>query len=116
MPMKNKNGFTLLEVLVALAIAGGLLVSVIALVNHNLDVVNRYQTETIAGMLAKQKILELKRSPVEETGKFPDPYSDYEYSSRIEDGPLPGLKSMLVVVTKEGASGDSASFRVFFRG
>ncbi len=116
MPRRNRNGFTLLEVLVALAIAGGLLISIIELVNHNLSVVNRYQTEAVAGMLARQKIQELKQSPKEENGSFPEPYADYEYSTKIEDGPLPGLKSMVVVVTHGTEGRDSASFRVFYRG
>ena len=42
------NGFTLLEILIALAIVGGLLVTVIASLNYHLGIVERHETITVA--------------------------------------------------------------------
>ncbi|MDA8168518.1 MAG: prepilin-type N-terminal cleavage/methylation domain-containing protein [Nitrospiraceae bacterium] len=109
---RSKGGFTLLEVLIALAIVGGLLVSIIELVNHNISVIDRYETLSTEMMLAKEKLTDLKNAPVETSGVFNAPYSDYQYQSRIEDGPLPQL-NVLVLDVKRGR--DSTQLKMFFR-
>ncbi|MDA8172749.1 MAG: prepilin-type N-terminal cleavage/methylation domain-containing protein [Nitrospiraceae bacterium] len=98
--MRKNKGFSLLEVLIAVAITGGLLVAIIDLVNHHLSVVDRYQTLSIETMLAKEKLWELKAAPREEKGSFPAPYSAYSYKSEIVNGPLPFLNELVLTVSK----------------
>ena len=98
--MKTNKGFTLLEVLVAVAITGGLLVAIINLVNHHLSVIERYQTLSVETMLAKEKLADLRASPREEKGSFPAPYSRYSYKSDIVNGPLPFLNELVLTVRR----------------
>ncbi|MDA8388180.1 MAG: prepilin-type N-terminal cleavage/methylation domain-containing protein [Nitrospiraceae bacterium] len=98
--MKKNKGFTLLEVLVAVAIMGGLLITIIDLVNHHLSVIERYQTLSVETMLAKEKLIGLRAAPREESGSFPEPYSGYSYKSDIVNGPLPFLNELVLTVRK----------------
>ena len=50
------RGFTLLEVMIALAIMAGVLLTVISSFNYHLTVVSRDREETIAVLLARAKI------------------------------------------------------------
>jgi prepilin-type N-terminal cleavage/methylation domain-containing protein len=99
--LRNKSGgFTLLEVVIALAIAGALFVSVLEAVNYQLSVVGRYQDTSVAMMLGQEKIMELSEKPETVSGTFPAPYDDYSFESKIGDGPLPILNVLTLNVTK----------------
>ncbi len=54
------KGFTLLEVMVALAIMSGVVLTVISSVNFHLSLVARDREETIALLLARSKLEELQ--------------------------------------------------------
>jgi general secretion pathway protein I len=54
--MKSERGFTLLEVMVSLAIMAGVILTVISSFNYHLSVVNRDWDETIAVILARAKL------------------------------------------------------------
>ncbi|MDA8091706.1 MAG: prepilin-type N-terminal cleavage/methylation domain-containing protein [Nitrospiraceae bacterium] len=96
----SSNGFSLLEVLIAIAIVGILLVSIINLVNYHISVIDRYQTLSVASMLGKEKLNEMKTAPKKEEGSFPEPYQDYTYKSDIVNGPLPFLNELVLTVSK----------------
>lgn len=98
--MKTNKGFSLLEVLIAVAITGTLLVAIIDLVNHHLSVVQRYQTLSVETMLAREKLKELKAAPRQEEGNFPEPYARYSYRSEIVNGPLPFLDELALTVKR----------------
>jgi general secretion pathway protein I len=108
----NKKGFTLLEVLIALAIVGGLLVAIIESVNYNLSVVDRHEALSTSLMLAKQKIIDIQTSPQRAKGNFDPPFEDYSYEADIGDGPVPGL-AVLVLTVKKGH--DATTMKVFLR-
>jgi general secretion pathway protein I len=91
-------GFTFLEVLIALAIVGGLLVTVIYTLNYHLGIVERHETITIATLLAKEKMADLEKDPVEEKGNFEDPYKNYSYETFVKAAPYPGIAEIIVVV------------------
>jgi general secretion pathway protein I len=102
---KNRNngsdrGFTLLEVMVALALVGGLLISLIYTLNYHLGIAERQETETVALMLCKNKLMELDKDKPDEKGAFPEPYSDYGYEVSIGDSSYPGIVEVSVTVTK----------------
>jgi general secretion pathway protein I len=106
------EGFTLLEVAVALALTAGILITVIEAVNYHLSVVERHRAKAAAMMLCKEKLRKLKAKPLDGGGHFDAPYSDYEYLSEMSDGPLPGV-GLLTLTVKRG--GESAKLRAFFR-
>lgn len=108
----HSKGFTLLEVIISLAIAAGVFVAVLEAVNYQLSVVERYQDTGIAMMLGKEKIKELEIKPEETSGSFPDPYKDYHYESKIGDGPLPTLNIITLNITR---GGDTTVLKVFVK-
>ena len=95
----QKKGFTLLEVLVALAIISGLLVTLIYTVNYQLGIVGRQETVTIATLLAKSTLAELEKKPESKKGQFDSPYEAYTYETAIKDSPYPGVNEITVVVS-----------------
>jgi general secretion pathway protein I len=96
------KGFTLLEVMVSLAIVGGLLVTLIYSLNYHLGIAGRHEFVTIATLLARDKMVEEEKAPAEGKGTFPEPFSDYRYSVGIKDSPFPGIAEMDVTVERNG--------------
>lgn len=94
----SRAGFTLLEILIALAIVGGLLVTVISTLNYHLGIVGRHETITVATFLAKEKMVDLEKNPVQAKGTFEDPYENYTYETFVKDSPYTGISEIIVVV------------------
>jgi general secretion pathway protein I len=94
----TKRGFTLLEIMIALAIIGGLLITLLYSLNYHLGIAERHETLTIATMLAKSKLLDLQKSPAAAKGDFPAPYSAYHYTTEVKPSPYPGISEILVTV------------------
>jgi general secretion pathway protein I len=95
------SGFTLLEVLIALAIVGGLLVTLIYTINYQLGLVERQQTVTVAMLLAKNKMMEMERVPETKTGVFDVPFDGYTYETSVKDSPYPGIGEIIVSVRSD---------------
>ncbi|MGE5299543.1 MAG: type IV pilus modification PilV family protein [Acidobacteriota bacterium] len=93
-----RRGFTLLEIMIALAIIGGLLITLLYSLNYHLGIAERQETLTIATMLAKNKLHEIETSPAATKGDFPDPYGAYHYTTEIKASPYPGISEVLVTV------------------
>jgi general secretion pathway protein I len=85
------KGFTLLEVMLALAIVGGLLITLLYSLNYHLTIAERHETVTIATMLAKSKLIEIEKGPASAKGDFPDPYTHYHYTTEVKDSVYPGI-------------------------
>ena len=98
MKSKVENGFTLLEVLVALAITGGLLVTLIYTLNYQLGLVARQEAVTVATLLAKGKMADMEKSPGNQKGVFEAPYDGYEYETFVKESPYAGISEIVVVV------------------
>lgn len=100
------KGFTLLEIMVALAIIGVALVSLLALGNRTIGVNDRLQHMTRATLLAQQKMAEsenLARSGgiaglSEEQGDFAEPFAAYRWQISLSDTPLPAVRMVTVTV------------------
>lgn len=97
-------GFTLLEIMIALAIIGGLLVTVLYSLNYHLGIAERHEFLTVATMLAKNKISDLEQIPAAGKGTFPDPYSAYNYETGVKPSSYPGLSELWVTVSKDKES------------
>lgn len=100
MPFKGacKGGFILLEVMISLAIAAGLLVTLIYTLNYHLGLAERQLTVTTAVTLAKEKLYEAVKKPGEGSGVFPEPYAAYAFETAVKDSKFPGLREIAVTV------------------
>jgi general secretion pathway protein I len=94
----RQKGFTLLEVLIALAIVGGLLVTLISTLNYHLKVVERQETVTVATLLAKNKMTSLETKPESTKGVFDAPYNGYTYETFLKESPYVGISEIGVIV------------------
>ncbi|GAB4417607.1 MAG: prepilin-type N-terminal cleavage/methylation domain-containing protein [Thermodesulfovibrionales bacterium] len=92
------KGFTLLEVMISLAIVGGLLVTLIYTLNHHLGIAERHGVITISVALAKEKLYEMEKDPGVSKGFFSEPYSSFSYETNIRDSSFPGMSEITVVV------------------
>jgi general secretion pathway protein I len=81
-------GFSLLEVMVALAIISIALVSVYRLHSQTLEMNQQLQFQTIAPLLAQNKLSESEITPPDElaadSGTFGDPYPGYSWQIEVE--------------------------------
>lgn len=96
--IKSPRAFTLLEVMIALAITGSL-VTVVYTLNHHLDIADRHETVTKTMMLGMEKLSEIRKAPAETEGEFPEPYSGYRYKVRVVKSSYPGIEEISVTVT-----------------
>lgn len=96
--LRRKCGFTLLEVLIALAVIGSLLVTVIYTLNYHLSLVEKQETITVATLLAKDKLAAIEKSPEESEGTYDLPYEKYSYETFVKDSPYAGIAEIIVVV------------------
>ncbi|MEW6570051.1 MAG: type II secretion system protein [Nitrospirota bacterium] len=95
------SGFTLLEVLIALAIISGLLVTLIYTLNYQLGLAGRHETLTIATLLAKNKLTEMEKNPESDRGFFGEPYTSYSYETTVKESPYFGVSEIVVVVRSD---------------
>lgn len=93
-----QNGFTLLEVMISLAIVGGLLITLLYSLNYNLGIAERHRVITISTHLAKEKIYEMERTPAAGKGQFPEPYAGFSYETNVKDSLFPGMSEITVKV------------------
>jgi general secretion pathway protein I len=98
--LRQKSGFTLLEVMIALAIVGGLLMTLIYTLNYHLGIAEQHEFLTIGSMLARNKIVEVEREPVSSEGKFPEPFSSYHYKAEVRESSFPGISEIDVLVSR----------------
>jgi general secretion pathway protein I len=79
------KGFSLLEIMIALAILAGVILTVLSSVNYHLSVVSHDREETIAVLLARTK-LDDPSFKVSEAGKgnFAPDWPDYSWETVIK--------------------------------
>lgn len=92
------RGFTLLEVMISLAVVGSLLVTLLYTLNYHLGIAERHRTITISTNLAKEKMYEMEKNPLAGKGRFPEPYAGFAYETTVKDSSFPGMSEISVVV------------------
>lgn len=95
----HAGGFTLLEVMISLAIVGGLLVTLIYTLNYHLGIAGRHRSVTVATSLAAEKMYEMERTPAAGKGQFPEPYEGFSYETAVKASSFPGMSEISVVVS-----------------
>jgi general secretion pathway protein I len=108
----NSNGFTLLEVMIAVAILAMVLVSLLGLKNRSMQDVLKAERITTATLLAKRLMIDVLIKgpllPAEDEGVFPeevygDLYKDYRWKKAIAATQIPQVKEVrIAVLWKEG--------------
>jgi len=93
------RGFTLLEVMISLAIVGGLLVTLIYTLNYHLGIAEQHRETTISVSLAKEKMYAMEKRPLTEKGKFAEPYADFSYETSVKNSSFPGMSEISVTVS-----------------
>jgi general secretion pathway protein I len=103
-------GFTLLEVMVAVAILAMVVVSLLGLRNRSIEDVQLAERITTATLLAKRVMAETllpdtKLAPMEDAGTFDDErFQDYSWKKVISETQIPVILEVRVAVLwKEGA-------------
>jgi len=95
---RGQQGFTLLEVMVSLAIVGGLLMTIIYTLNYNLGISERMFAVTNMTNLAKEKIREMETEPRETEGNFSAPYDALKYETKVRASAFPEITEIAVTV------------------
>ncbi|ALC15359.1 type II secretion system protein GspI [Desulfuromonas soudanensis] len=101
----TSGGFTLLEVMIAMAIVSIALVSLLALGNRSIGVNARLQKITQATLLAQEKMTDIEVRGatggvqlVEEEGVLPEPFAEFRWRTAYEETPLPSVRMVTVTV------------------
>jgi general secretion pathway protein I len=131
--VRDHRGFTLMEVLIAMAILALALPVLLGLRNWDLNLHSRASDITAATMLAQEKLIEAELSPVypvgETTGDFRNPPPGYQVPGDIADRaeryrwkrvitttPLPAVREVKIqILWQQGATDEvlEASTYVF---
>jgi general secretion pathway protein I len=93
------KGFSLLEVLIALAIMSGVIMTVIVSFNYHLGIVVSDKEETAAVLLARTKIDDpgFTELPAGK-GTFAPARADIEWEKTVASTDLPGVQRMILTV------------------
>ena len=95
------RGFTLLEVMVALAIMASVILTLITAFNYQLNQVNRNREETVAILLGRAQLetLELQKDPKPDEGTFAPANPDLHWKLENESTYVPIVKKLTMTVT-----------------
>ena len=94
------SGFTLLEIMIALAIIGITLTVIIHTVNYHAQVLYENTVTTEMYQIAKEKIYELEMNPVKSKGKIEG--TGYQYESTVSNVEEMGLTELKTFVYGKG--------------
>lgn len=105
MTQNRTKGFTLMEVMVAMAILAIVLVSIYQLQSQSISMSTDSRFMTTAALLAQSKMVETENAPAlsnkSENGDFGLDYPQYTWRLDISDTQLPQFKKIEVTVTNK---------------
>lgn len=94
------KGFTLLEVMIALAIAAGVLLTVISSLNYHLSIVGQDADETTAALLGRAKLDDPDfGKETDNKGSFAPEHPALKWEREISQTQFPGLNRISLTVT-----------------
>jgi general secretion pathway protein I len=103
---KQTGGFTLLEVMIAVAILAIGLVAVFQMQSQSISMASEARFRTTASLLAQSKMTDVEASRSlsnrTESGNFAPEHPDYGWSLKITDTMIPGFKRIEVSVHHQG--------------
>jgi general secretion pathway protein I len=94
------KGFTLLEVMVALAIMAGVILTVISSFNYHLSVVNRDREETVAVLLGRAKLDDPGfQAKEKEKGTFAPDWPGIAWATDVKPTDYPGVNRVILTLS-----------------
>ena len=108
------RGFTLLEVMVALAIMAGVILTVLQSVNYHLDVLTAERDSTTLTILARSRLTELEQQgslPQKSDGSFAPLHTDVTWHAELFPTQYPALQKLVVRVQRSGDKREVALVR-----
>ncbi len=100
------SGFTLLEVMVSLAIMAGVILTVLSSVNYHLGIVASERDNTQMTLLARSQLEVLTKEPKKDTGTFAPTYPEFTWETDVLSAEIPAMNlKKLVVRVKRGSNG-----------
>ena len=111
--MKGKApGFTLLEVMISLAIMAGVILTVLTSVNYHLGIIANERDNTTLTLLARTRMAELvEQGAAKSEGTFAPSRPELAWKSDVLPTELPGLQKLIVTVKRSGDSREVALVR-----
>ncbi len=102
----SRAGFTLLEVLVAVAILAIAMVAILKANVQNLDALTKSRETTTASLLAASKLAEIEAAGVanwgESQGDFGEDYPEFTWQVETTSTEVEGLERITVIVQRSG--------------
>lgn len=99
-PLRARGGFTLLEVMIALAIIGTTVTVILHTVNYHADIMYANALGTSMIQTAKEKLDELKRDRTASKGIVTE--SNIYFEKQVLAADDPGITVLRVIVTGQG--------------
>lgn len=98
--IRCRCGFSLLEVMVALAIVAGVVLTVLGAVNYHAGIIANERDSIRMTLLARARLAELEQSPATAKGEgsFAPLYPELRWKSELLDADIPGLQRLIVRV------------------
>ena len=108
------RGFTLLEVMVALAIMAAVILTVLASVNYHLGILTAERDTTTLTLLARARLVELEQQaglPQKSEGTFVPLHPDVIWRAELFATQYPSLQKLVVRVQQRGDTREVALVR-----
>jgi general secretion pathway protein I len=99
------RGFTLLEVVVALAIMAGVILTVLGSLNYHLDSISAERDTTTLTILARNRLVELEQQgglQKKSEGTFAPDHADVTWRAELFPAKLPALQKLVLTVQRTG--------------
>ncbi|MFZ4857496.1 MAG: prepilin-type N-terminal cleavage/methylation domain-containing protein [Desulfuromonadaceae bacterium] len=98
------SGFTLLEVMVSLAIMAGVILTLLGSVNYHIGIIANERDSTTMTLLARNRLAELEQTPAKGEGTCAPSHPELSWKADLLPADLPGLQK-LVVKVRRGSDG-----------
>jgi len=108
------RGFTLLEVVVALAIMAGVILTVLSSLNYHLDSISAERDNTTLTILARNRLVELEQQgglQQKSEGTFAPAHADVTWRAELFPAKIPALQKLVVTVQRKGDKREVALVR-----
>ncbi len=111
------RGFTLLEVMIALAIMAGVILTVLGSLNYHLTSIEAERDTTVLTLLARTKLTELDQQavPQKSEGTFAPANPGITWRAELFPTKLPTLQKLVLTVQRRGEKREVALVRYILK-
>ena len=97
---RDIRGFTLLEVMISLAIMAGVILTVLGSVNYHLGIIANERDSTTLTLLARNRMSEMELTPAKGEGTLAPLHPELSWKADLVPADLPGLQKLIVKVKR----------------